>query len=887
MKYLSVVCCCLFSLIIFAQNSKKTPYSNYKKKDDIEGYIYATIDAFLRNSSTENLVLFTNLEQKLWRKPSSKAEKIAWLHGLIQQGYQYKKFGKIPAALHVYEKALHYYRTQHLTRYNIVEYCLLPMATNYTRLGAFDRAEIVLKVAETKASKQADPIKLAAVYNNLSIVYQSQGLYPKAIKLLEKTLKLKGLPQTQKARVLGNIAIIMMRLNKLEIALKYAEKSRILHPKNIELTQKLASIKALYYENKKEFITAGSEYKKAMLLAEKQFGTGSREHIKSSLNLADFYRNQQQLEKALFIYSNCLKNQNNSLETIDNSLKKIYEGMGDIAYEKGEISSAIDSYKQGLKANQNLKESFVSAISKIRLLVESNALSEKIIAAYYELYTVSNNQKYALSALNISEHSKANILLEQLQQASINQWDSRDTYSKETALKLRINEQKHQRMLEEQNHELANITKLKHINKQLDILNNELQLLKQTKGRIPLSKPSEIKKEELLSILQNNQQLLIEYFVGSEAVYVFSISKNTALTFRKINNKDQFQKQLRKFYELFAVAAGEKINTNIQEYNTQAYQLYVQLLQPELEGNTYTSLIIIPDAAIGLIPFDALHNAPTSSSDFSKMPYVLHQSEIIYNVSIQLMRMHKKQPLNQSFTGFFPVFDVENSTHQPLKNTLTEATNIHKTMGGTLFLRKNASKENFLKQQKTTGILHLATHASSGTGQIPPSIEFADKTLYLTELYGMQFMSQLIVLSACETNVGPIYKGEGILSLARGFIYAGIQNSIVSQWKVNDKATEFLMSEFYKNLKKSIPISTALQQSKEAYISSSKIHPSKKSPYYWAGFSYMGHSENTSKKPIILWSIPITLAIVLMGFYYTKKRRVSNQKNHLETQGDS
>lgn len=876
MKQFSVAFFYFFSLILFAQNSEVTSYFSFKTKDDIAGYIYATIDEFSKNPSSENLHFFTELEQRLWRLPSSKTEKIAWLHCQIQQAYHLKQLGQLSVSLQVYEKAFHYYTTQHLSRYNILEYCLLPMANNYTRLGAFDRAETLLKVAESIASKQVNSKKLAAVYNNLSIVYQSQGFYTKAANLLEKTLELKELTTSQKARVLGNLAIVLVRLNKLELAIEQAKKSLLLAPNNLELAQKLASIKAQYFEKERQFEAAISEYKKALLLAGKLFGTDSREYIKSSLNLAAFYSKQNQLEKGLTLYNDCLKKQNNQFQTIDNTLKTIYEGMGDIAYQKGEISTAINYYKQGLEANQHLKEALVADISKIRLLVESNILSEKIIAAYYVLYQTSKDENYALSALNISEHSKASIVTDQLRRQSVKKLHSNTIFNREVALKTRQSQLLHQRMLEEQNQEFADISKLKNINNELNILTNNLLLLTQ---KIQETYPElhykseEIKKQDLLQLLQKEQQLLIEYFVGSDAVYVFSFAKNSPVSFRKIKNKALLQEQLRLFYELFADSGGRKIHNNIQNYNNQAHHLYQLLLQPELQNHRYSSLLIIPDAAIGLIPFDALHTSSTTRIDFSKMPYLLHQTEIIYNASIQIMRMHKTQPNPKKFTGFFPIFDTDNSIHSPLLNTLTEAQNIHKTINGTVFLRKEASKENFLKQQKNTGILHIATHASSGTNRVPPSIEFSDKTLFLTELYGMQFMSQLIVLSACETNVGPIYKGEGILSLARGFLYAGIQNSIVSQWEVNDKSTEYLMSNFYKKIIETSQVSTALRLSKLSYISNKKIHHLKKSPYYWAGFSYMGQLQNPPKKTKLLWLIPISFAFLLTGYYYYRRKQ--------------
>lgn len=863
---------CLFTQLFHAQSNQTNSLSEFQNKDNLEGFIYWKIDAFSKKTSLENLVIFNDTPKQFWRTPNSNSEKIAWLHFQIQHAYQCKKLGQLSISVQKYEKAFHYYTAEQLHNYDILEYCLLPMANNYTKLGAFERSETILKVAESMASKKDNNQKLIAVYNNLSIVYQSQGYYKKAAKLLTKTAALKGLSTLQKARILGNIALVHVRLKQLDSALIYAQKSLKLNPKNLELAQKLASITALYYQNKNKFLEAEISYKKAISIADQLYGSKSREFIKSSINLAHFYIKQEQLEKGKTLFLDCLKIQ--QYLSVDNTLKTIHEGLGTIAFLKNDLNAAIQHYKNGLKANSNLKNTLTSDVSKIRLMAENNALSEKIIEAYYLLYQSTKKDKYAMAALNISENNKASIVTDQLRQYASKTTSKNTLFKEETALKLRKNQLLHRRMLEEKKQKTANIATLKDINNSLNIISNKIQKLSQ---KIQVTYPNiykptpELTQKNIFKLLKNKEQLLIEFFVGSESVYVFSISKNKSLSFRKIKNKAFLQEEIRLFYDLFANNGGTKIHSNIQKYKQLAHQLYLKLIAPEIQIASYTSLIIIPDAAIALLPFDALLTTPTTHSNFSKLPYLLHQTELIYNASIQIMRLHKTGRIEHTFTGFFPVFDTENNKHAILKNTLSEAENLLNTINGKVFLRADASKENFLKQQYNTNILHVATHASSGSFGEPPSLEFINNTLYLTELYGLQFKTQLIVLSACETNVGPIYKGEGMLSLARGFLYAGVQNSIVSQWKVNDKSTEQLMSEFYIQLKKTSDVAKALQQSKKAYLSDDNVHSFKKSPYYWAGFSYFGQVAYPAKKTSKYWLVLFLCFLFLIGYVYYRR----------------
>jgi len=869
-QYLTVIYCFFYLLLSGQENSIK----EYQIKNDIEGYIYSKTDSFNKNPSIQNLRYFKELSSNIWRKPSTTNEKIARLHSFIQYAYHLKQFRQLSESVLVYEKAFYYYNSEQLRTYNILDYCLLPMANNYTRLGAFERAETILKTAETTAISSNNPRKLVSIYNNLSIIYQSQGAYEKSKKLLEKTLKLPHISKAQQAKTWSNLALVTVRLNNISLAVKYAEKSVFLTPNNTAFSQKLASIKARYSEQTNQFPSAVIHYKKAIQLASKTYGKQSRELVKSTINLANFYLKQQQLDKAKILYEHCLEI--NQQLSVDHTQKISQERLGDIAMQKGKLAQAISYYKKGGKVIEALKETLVSDASKIRLMTEYSVLSEKIIALYFELFQSTKDQDYAFEALNIAEKSKASIVTEQLKSQSVkNRQKSMPLFKEEAQLTLQKSQLLQQRMLEEKKHEHAAISQLKIINNELNILSNKLQLLQnKIKDSYPELRVStgEITKKHLEDLLINESQLLLNYFVGSRSVYVFSFAKNASLTFRKIENKLKFQEQLQTFYSLFSDTAGAKLKNNIQNYKLQAHALYQQLLGPEFDKNRFSSLVIIPDAAIGLIPFDALLTTKRNSSNFADLPYLLHSASITYSLSFPILSLLKPANKYNSLIGFFPVFDTKNSSLSSLPNTLIEAENIEKSMGGNILLRAEASKENFIRQQGYKHILHVATHASSGTHQLPPSVEFADNTLYVSELYGMQFNAPLIVLSACETSVGPIYKGEGILSLARGFLYAGIQNSVVSQWKVNDKATQQLMTHFYQGLKNTQQVSESLHTSKQAYLKNKKVHPLKKSPYYWAGFSYYGQLETPIKSNGIYGILSIFLTILFLTYYYYPRK---------------
>jgi CHAT domain-containing protein len=109
--------------------------------------------------------------------------------------------------------------------------------------------------------------------------------------------------------------------------------------------------------------------------------------------------------------------------------------------------------------------------------------------------------------------------------------------------------------------------------------------------------------------------------------------------------------------------------------------------------------------------------------------------------------------------------------------------------------------------------------------------------LRTNEIYNLKLPAELVVLSACQTGLGKEIRGEGIVGLTRGFMYAGVPRVIVSLWSVNDRATEELMARFYeKLLKENLRPSAALRQ---AQVEMWK-QKSWAAPYYWAAFVQQG-----------------------------------------------
>ncbi|MCD4656942.1 MAG: CHAT domain-containing protein, partial [Planctomycetes bacterium] len=162
-----------------------------------------------------------------------------------------------------------------------------------------------------------------------------------------------------------------------------------------------------------------------------------------------------------------------------------------------------------------------------------------------------------------------------------------------------------------------------------------------------------------------------------------------------------------------------------------------------------------------------------------------------------------------------------------------------------MFLREDANEDMFKKMATEAKYLHIATHgilseenpAFSGLvlSTNPESKE--DGFCYLIEIYNMKLKADLVVLSACQTGLGKIIKGEGIEGLSRAFMYAGAKRMVVSLWSVDDASTADFMNDFYNShIKTGESIASALALAKKSMISSRKYS----APYFWSPFVFIG-----------------------------------------------
>lgn len=357
----------------------------------------------------------------------------------------------------------------------------------------------------------------------------------------------------------------------------------------------------------------------------------------------------------------------------------------------------------------------------------------------------------------------------------------------------------------------------------------------------------------------SKKQKLVNYVFAKEQVFAFMVNRDTTKLIR-IGSKQEVKKLLRSLIQSLTIK-------NSIEYREFAKALH-KILLPEsiLSSDKKEELVFVRDDLLHYLPMEILINEDGQ--------FLLQKHAVSYTPSLLLWneQMQVKSTKRNKLGIFAPTYNDtirENEKREGLGRLVgarSEAGAISELFSSDIFSGEQSNKQAFLENASDYGILHLAMHSTlnnvdSEFSNLSFSGDSEDEKLFISELYGMSINADLAVLSACNTGVGTLKAGEGLMDLSRAFTYAGVPSSVTSLWKVPDKQTSQIMVNFYKNLKEGLPKNIALQNAKLEYLNSTKDELLKH-PYYWAGFVVSGNIEPLHNSNYISWWV---LVIVVFG----------------------
>lgn len=401
------------------------------------------------------------------------------------------------------------------------------------------------------------------------------------------------------------------------------------------------------------------------------------------------------------------------------------------------------------------------------------------------------------------------------------------------------------------------------------------------------------------SVLDIRNRLLTK----GETLVEYAVTEDFLFTFL-INSKDfQVFRQLRKPISSQVSILKNLANLEVTEFLAASYPLYQKLiepLEPFINGNQLT---IIPDEELFGINFEIL-TTDNHVNGFSKLNYLIRKYEITYLLSassaIQQRRTNNRTTKNGLFLapGFTPVMKEtyqarllakpeEDPIHTQLIRqpfSLQAAKEAVSMLKGEIFLEEEALESRFMQEAGLYRILHLGTHAEvnnlsplqSRLFLAKPPLQDSvqdDGILHAYEIYGMQLMAELAVLSACNTGSGKFQEGEGIISLAHSFLYAGSASVVMSMWAIDEKASTEILTLFYRNLSRGMAKNKALREAKLQFLD--EVPDELAHPYYWAGLGLIGDpapiSGQKNNRIWLLFGLAVICVLVFSGLRFLKK----------------
>lgn len=395
-----------------------------------------------------------------------------------------------------------------------------------------------------------------------------------------------------------------------------------------------------------------------------------------------------------------------------------------------------------------------------------------------------------------------------------------------------------------------------------------------------------------------NDEILIEYSLSDKYLYSFVLSRNDIKITRK-NLPADFEEEVNLIYKTCS-----EFNSQVSDYSyfkifsATSNQLY-NLLLPFLASETGNKkLIIIPDEILCYLPFETLlEKMPKSAStDYHSLSYLVKSHPVSYANSASVLFGSENEivsPKNE-LLAFAPVYKSDNSSLiaglvtrsalVPIEGARQEVYGIEKVMNGIVMTDEVATESEFKKIAGNYKVIHLAMHCVNDSVDPESSVlvfgnggKDNDGLLYDWEIASLDLNSSLTVLSACNTGIGRLYKGEGVMNIARAFMNAGCPSVVMTLWEIGDLNSTDLMSSFYKYLSDGYDKNVALQQAKIDYIS--KSDPLGAHPYFWAGYISVGNTDPVNVKFPGKNYVMILSASSILIFAYVVVRRRKWKKN--------
>ncbi len=711
---------------------------------------------------------------------------------------------------------------------------------------------------------------VAQSYNNMGVAEYLKENYIKALDYYTKSMEIRaevfGTTHPDLAQVYNNIGSTYFKMNEYEQALEFYMQT--LRLQELNLGKKHPSVAGTYnnlaggYYQIKQYEKSLTNFHLSLIANSPNFEDKNLETMPLTHDFMDAKRAVTALLGKAEAWLKLHQKQANEAQ-----LK--------LAYQHLLSADELIDQTRNLYANE---------ADKILLAETVHQMTDLAIQVCKNLHIYSQNIKYLHDTFYFIEKSKSAVLLASIAARNFDALP-KELLEQEKYLRQEISIRENKLMGERAGNHTLDAKKLGLLqNKIFDLKRQYDKLIQEFKQKHP--KYYDLKYDvKIKSVADLRQSILkeqpktaiLQYFIGRNDMIYIGILTAQKYEILRLTGANQMDKSVRGLRN----AIKFQVDKVYAEYASELHQMIMEPVERYLSKNKLkiNKLIIINDGMTAYLPFGTLLTKKVKNIEkinYKKLHYLNKRYTLSYTFSATLMdnKYHQKLFGDSSYIAFAPVFqeDTEGSVLNERGNTISAwasasfmadgrnitplpATKIETESIQNLYERKKMTTRNMTEKHasefhlKTNMLqqyryIHFATHGfmdennpyMSGLLMAQDATSKEDGILYAGEIYNLELKADLVMLSACQTGLGKIVRGEGLIGLTRGFLYAGAKNVGVSMWKVADESTSQLMIQFYKQLLRNKTKAKALQKAKRKLIRSKTYQH----PYYWGSFVLIG-----------------------------------------------
>jgi len=716
--------------------------------------------------------------------------------------------------------------------------CLNTIAATYAMTANFSRALQYFEQSLLMARKLGSKTREIQALNNIANVHKDRGNYQRALKIYAE-------------------ALAQARANRF----KYEE------------TLALANMGEIY-RVRKELARALACQKEALRIATAIEDKGQQGYILK--NLGDVYLDLNDAPRAIRYLKRA-----SAIGAEIRDLHVIWEsetGLGACYEKRAQHRVAIQHFANAIAIYDSVRNTLDLDV------LRDNFLEDKYLA-YPSIVSLLARAGQVEQAFQFAEKYKAKTMLDILSRGKFLLREFlNDTLKTQLQQLISQHETAHQKLsveLAKANRDDAKIIDLDEEITDLELRKLALlaKLRKEHEQYYHLTTPQILTLAEIQKTLGEGQALL-EYIVGAEAISAFVISKDTVACVRIAMGRTQLADHLAELSTIFdrpreiADSPAMPINSpHLADFTIPpAYSLYTILIKPlEAFLQHHDDLIIVPDDVLSYLPFELLvydTSAVKTKYDFDHARFLLEKYIISYSSSASLLNPSLRPAWSANkgilamgnpdfaaspaglWTSKDAAADLQRNINLlPLPNSEIEVEAVGEVFNASdnsIYTGHDADEAVFKREAPGYSVIHLATHFLYNDDKpLYSKIVLArdaegeeDGYLQTYEIFNMQLHANLAVLSACNSGLGKLRKGEGLISISRAFLFAGVPSTLLSLWNVDDRSTSEIMENFYRHLAAGLNKKRALQQAKLDYLNATES--AGKDPFYWAPFVLTG-----------------------------------------------